>query len=656
MANQLGNESSPYLLQHVQNPVHWVAWSEDVFARAKAEDKMVLISVGYSACHWCHVMEHECFEDDEVAALMNAHFINVKVDREERPDVDQIYMTAVQLMTQRGGWPLNCFTLPDGRPIYGGTYFPKDQWMHILKSLAHTYANDRAKAIDYAQQLHEGIQQAELIAAPQAISGFEKERLHEMVVRWTRSFDTFEGGTNKAPKFPLPNNWEFLMRYAKYFDEGKIEKQVRLTLDKMAFGGIYDQVGGGFTRYSVDVLWKVPHFEKMLYDNGQLIGLYAKAYAQFETPHYKDVVYQSFDFLERELLSNLGAYFCALDADSEGEEGKFYCWTPSEIERVFGAQAERVKRYYHINQTGHWEEGKHIPLRKHTDAAFAKTEGLTLSAWLQEKAQINDTLLTERSHRVRPGLDYKLLVSWNAMTAKGLLEAYRVFGEDAFMLRAIKILTWIRHTQWDGKLLYRVNTNEQKNVPSFLEDYAHTIEALSLAYQCTGQLDLLEFAKNLTQKVAAEFQHPQSKMCYFTAADSKLISRNMELHDNVLPASNSVMAHAFLTMGYYYQNQDWTNSAQQMLQNIYDGMETYGSGYSNWGLLLLRQLHPEKHWHVLTNAAPMEVFRATKQLDCLLSYHQSLPCSEIYTDSAISVCEFGSCLRPVETIEEALSL
>jgi uncharacterized protein YyaL (SSP411 family) len=446
------------------------------------------------------------------------------------------------------------------------------------------------------------------------------------------------------------------MRYAKYFDEGKIEKQVRLTLDKMAFGGIYDQVGGGFTRYSVDVLWKVPHFEKMLYDNGQLIGLYAKAYAQFETPHYKDVVYQSFDFLERELLSNLVAYFCALDADSEGEEGKFYCWTPSEIERLFGAQAERVKRYYHINQTGHWEEGKHIPLRKHTDAAFAKTEGLTLSAWLQQKAQINDTLLTERSHRVRPGLDYKLLVSWNAMTAKGLLEAYRVFGEEAFMLRAIKILTWIRHTQWDGKLLYRVNTNEQRSVPGFLEDYAHTIEALSLAYQCTGQLDLLEFAKNLTQKVAEEFQHPQSKMCYFTAADSKLISRNMELHDNVLPASNSVMAHAFLTMGFYYQNQDWTNSAQQMLQNIYDGMETYGSGYSNWGLLLLRQLHPEKHWHVLTNAAPMEVFRATKKLDCLLSYHQSLPCSEIYTDSAISVCEFGSCLRPVETIEEALSL
>jgi uncharacterized protein YyaL (SSP411 family) len=656
MANQLGNESSPYLLQHAQNPVHWVAWSADVFERAKAEDKMVLISVGYSACHWCHVMEHECFEDEEVAALMNTHFINVKVDREERPDVDQIYMTAVQLMTQRGGWPLNCFTLPDGRPIYGGTYFPKEQWMHILKSLAHTYANDRAKAIDYARQLHEGIQQAELIAAPQEISGFEAERLHELVVRWARSFDTFEGGTNKAPKFPLPNNWLFLLRYAQHFDEAKIEKQVRLTLDKIALGGIYDQVGGGFTRYSVDVLWKVPHFEKMLYDNGQLIGLYAKAYTSYQTPHYKDVVFQTFDFLERELRSDLGAYYSALDADSEGEEGKFYCWTPNEIDQLFGAQAERVKRYYHINQTGHWEEGKHIPLRKHTDSAFAKLEGLDLAAWLTQKAQINETLLRERSLRVRPGLDNKLLVSWNAMTAKGLLEAYRVFGEDAFLIRALKMLSWIKDVQWDGQQLLRVNTNQQKSVPAFLEDYAHTIEALSLAYQCTGQLDFLAFAKTLTEKVAAEFQHPQSKMCYFTASDSTLISRNMDLHDNVIASSNSVMAHAFLTMGFYYQNQDWTNSAQQMLQNIYDGMETYGSGYSNWGLLLFRQLYPEKHWHVLNNTAPMEVFQATKQIDCLLSYHQSLPCSKIYTADAISVCEFGSCQRPVQTVAEALAL
>ena len=656
MANQLGNESSPYLLQHAQNPVHWVAWSNEVFERAKAEDKLVLISVGYSACHWCHVMEHECFEDPEVAALMNAHFINVKVDREERPDVDQIYMTAVQLMTQRGGWPLNCFTLPDGRPIYGGTYFPKDQWMHVLKSLAHTYANDRVKAIDYARQLHEGIQQAELIDDPQEISGFSAEKLHEMVVRWARSFDTFEGGTNKAPKFPLPNNWLFLMRYAQHFDEAKIEKQVRLTLDKMAFGGIYDQVGGGFTRYSVDVLWKVPHFEKMLYDNGQLIGLYAQAYGQYQESHYKDLVYQTFDFLERELLCDNGAYFSALDADSEGEEGKFYCWDPSEIEFLFGTDAARVKRYYHVNQVGFWEDDKYIPLRKETDAAFAKLEGIDLQDWLSFKAKMNDTLLSQRSTRIRPGLDHKIIVSWNAVAAKGLLEAYRVFGEEAFLLRALRILNWMQEIQWDGKQLYRVNTNGQRHIPAFLEDYAHLIEALTLAYQSTGKLAYLEFAKILTEKVANEFQHPKSKMCYFTAASSELISRNMELHDNVLPASNSVMAHAFLTMGTYYQNDEWINCAQQMLQNLYDGMETYGSGYSNWGLLLLRHLSVAKQWHVLNGCAPAEVFKESAQSNCLLSYHQSLPLSKIYTPHAISVCEYGLCHQPVQTIQEALAL
>lgn len=654
MVNLLGNESSPYLLQHAQNPVHWVAWSNDVFERAKAEDKLVLISIGYAACHWCHVMEHECFEDQEVAQLMNKHFINVKVDREERPDVDQVYMTAVQLMTQRGGWPLNCITLPDGRPIYGGTYFPKDQWMHVLKSIAHTYTNDKAKAIEYAVQLHDGIQQSELIASPQEITDFSAERLHEMVVRWARSFDTIEGGTNKAPKFPLPNNWLFLLRYTQQFDENKIKKQVQLTLDKIAFGGIYDQIGGGFTRYSVDGLWKVPHFEKMLYDNGQLIGLYAHAYAAYQTPHYKDLVFQTFDFLEREMLAENGAYFSALDADSEGEEGRFYCWNPKEIDHLFGSNAGRVKRYYHINELGFWEEDKYIALRKETDAAFAKSEGIELQDWLAFKAKMNETLLSQRATRIRPGLDHKILVSWNAITAKGLLEAYRVFRHEAFMLRALQILDWIQHEQWDGQQLYRVNTNAQRNVWAFLEDYAHSIEAFTLAYQCTAKLSYLEFAKTLTQKVADEFQHPQSKMCYFTNKDTQLISRNMELHDNVIAASNSVMAHTFLTMGTYFQNKDWLASAQQMLQNMYDGMETYGSGYSNWGLLLMRQLKPEKQWHVLNESAPMEVFKKSVQSNCLLSYHQQIPMSEIYTPNAISVCEFGVCHRPVQTIEEAL--
>ena len=655
MSNQLSNESSPYLLQHANNPVNWVAWSNDVFEQAKAQDKLVLISVGYSACHWCHVMEHECFEDEEVAALMNAHFINIKVDREERPDVDQIYMTAVQLITQKGGWPLNCFTLPDGRPIYGGTYFPKEQWMHVLKSLVYTYNNDRAKTLEYAQQLMEGIKGSDLIENPQLNINFQEEKLHEMVVRWSRSFDTFEGGTNRAPKFPLPNNWLFLMKYAAYFDEEKVRNQVELTLDKMAFGGIYDQIGGGFTRYSVDVLWKVPHFEKMLYDNAQLIELYAKAFAQYQQGHYKELVFQSFEFLERELLNESGAYYSALDADSEGEEGKFYCWSIDEVEQLFGKEAALVKTYWNFNQLGYWEDGKHIPLKKQDDLSFAKAHNMTLAQWHEKKVKFIDTLLSERAKRIRPGLDNKMLVSWNAMMAKGLLEAYRVFGEESFLLRARKILLWIKNTQWQDDHLLRVNTNGQSRVHAFLEDYAHSIEALSLAYQCTGELEFLNFAKSLTEKVTKDFQHPKSMLCYFAGQDSQLISRNMELNDNVIPASNSVMAHAFLTMGTYFQNQAWLDSAKQMLTNLYDGMEAYGSGYSNWGLLLFKYFEQPKQWHVLNGASSVEVFRKTQQIPCLISYHEELPISKGYTPNKISVCVHGACFAPVDQIEEALA-
>ena len=298
-------------------------------------------------------MEHECFEDEEVAALMNKFFISVKVDREERPDVDQVYMTAVQLMTQKGGWPLNCFTLPDGRPIYSGTYFPKEQWMHILRSLEHTWQNDREKALEYAENLHEGIIRSELIDEAKQVEAFSEERLHELVVRWARSFDSMEGSDARAPKFPLPSNYEFLLEYGVRYEHEKVLKHVELTLDKMAMGGIYDQVGGGFTRYSVDMLWKVPHFEKMLYVNGQLLNLYSLAYEHFQKPLYKRIVAQTVEWLQREMLTNEGAFYSALDADSEGEEGKFYCWTPEEMKAVLGDDFSWVKDFYNLN-AGSW--------------------------------------------------------------------------------------------------------------------------------------------------------------------------------------------------------------------------------------------------------------------------------------------------------------
>ena len=662
--NQLIHETSPYLLQHAHNPVNWVPFSDGVFEQAKRENKLVLVSVGYSACHWCHVMEHECFEDEEVADLMNTYFINVKVDREERPDVDQVYMTAVQLITQKGGWPLNCFTLPDGRPIYGGTYFPKDQWMHILRSLEHTFKNDREKAEEYAANLHEGIKNSELIAVAVKRDSFSEEKLHELVLRWSRNFDAMEGGESRAPKFPLPNNYEFLLEYGVKYENLKVLKHVELTLDKMAMGGIYDQVGGGFSRYSVDMLWKVPHFEKMLYDNGQLLHLYAQAYNYFQKPLYKRVVYQTIEWLQREMLTKEGAFYSALDADSEGDEGKFYCWKPEELQELLGEDYAWAKDFYAVNQRGFWEEDKYILLRTETDQEFARKMSWTIDQFEETIAKLNQKLLDERTHRVRPGTDDKCLTSWNAMTLKGLCQAYSAFGEEEFLQLAHKNARWILESQLqeDGKLL-RNYKNGKANIPAFLEDYAHVIDAFIDFYQITFDIQWLEKAQILTQTTLEHFHDSTSQMFYFTQSNTSLIARKMELNDNVLPASNSVMAHNLFKLGQLYSNKEYTKIAEQMLSNIYEGMEMYGSGYSNWASLLQ---HIVNDYYLLALVGK-EVKEVRKNLQHSYLPHVlfaggnelNLP---VLTDkksteeTTMYVCYEGTCLLPTTKIDEVLKM
>ena len=662
--NQLIQETSPYLLQHAHNPVNWVPFSDGVFEQAKRENKLVLISVGYSACHWCHVMEHECFEDEEVADLMNTHFINVKVDREERPDVDQVYMTAVQLITQKGGWPLNCFTLPDGRPIYGGTYFPKDQWMHILRSLEHTFKNDREKAEEYAANLHEGIKNSELIAVAVKRDSFSEEKLHELVLRWSRNFDAMEGGESRAPKFPLPNNYEFLLEYGVKYENSKVLKHVELTLDKMAMGGIYDQVGGGFSRYSVDMLWKVPHFEKMLYDNGQLLHLYAQAYNYFRKPLYKRVVYQTIEWLQREMLTKEGAFYSALDADSEGDEGKFYCWKPEELQALLGEDYAWAKDFYAVNQRGFWEEEKYILLRTETDQEFARKMNWTIDQFEDSIAKLNQKLLDERTHRVRPGTDDKCLTSWNAMTLKGLCQAYSAFGEEEFLQLAHKNARWILESQLqeDGKLL-RNYKNGKANIPAFLEDYAHVIDAFIDFYQITFDIQWLEKAQILTQTTLEHFHDSTSQMFYFTQSDTSLIARKMELNDNVLPASNSVMANNLFKLGQLNSNKEYTKIAEQMLSNIYEGMEMYGSGYSNWASLLQHIVNDyyllalvgkevkEERKNLQHSYLPHVLFAGGNELNLpVLTDKKSTEETTMY------VCYEGTCLLPTTKIDKVLQM
>jgi uncharacterized protein YyaL (SSP411 family) len=594
--NALIEESSLYLQQHAHNPVNWVSWSEKAFEQAERDQKLVLVSVGYSSCHWCHVMEHECFEDEEVAALMNKFFVCIKVDREERPDVDQVYMNAVQLMTQRGGWPLNCFTLADGRPIYGGTYFPKEQWMHILRSLRHTQVNDPEKVLEYAEQLTEGITKSELISVATPVSDLPADKLPELVRRWMPAMDNMEGGPTRAPKFPLPNNYLFLLHYGEWQNQQFIKDHVKLTLEKMARGGIYDQLGGGFSRYSVDMLWKVPHFEKMLYDNGQLLSLYAQAYRYDPKPEYQRLLESTLTWLEREMLSPEGGLFAAQDADSEGVEGKYYVWSPEEMRAVLGADATWYLELYNPQNKGFWEHNQWILLRNESLEAFIARHP---SVTIDKITTCNELLLAERRRRIAPVTDTKCLTAWNALTITGLVEAYRALNDPAFLSLALKAGKWLLKFQLtEENRLWHTRQNGKSFIDGFLDDYAFTIEAFIQLYQVTGDANWLETAVELTAHTFTDFHDPESGMFYFTPQSHQLIARKMELNDNVIPATNGAMAHNLLSLSIMLEKEEWETQARQLLQNMLNGMEQYGSGYSNWALLLQRFLRPRYCVHV----------------------------------------------------------
>lgn len=660
--NALMNENSPYLLQHADNPVNWVAWSDEVFERAKKENKLVLISIGYSSCHWCHVMAHECFENEEVAELMNKYFINVKVDREERPDVDQVYMTAVQLMTQSGGWPLNCFTLPDGRPIFGGTYFPKEQWMNILQSLHHSFTNDKEKTEEYAALLHDGIVKSELIAIPEEKIPFNNDKLHELVTRWKRQFDSLEGGDARAPKFPMPNNYLFLLQYADQFSDEKVLKHVELTLDKMAMGGIYDHVGGGFARYSTDMLWKVPHFEKMLYDNAQLISLYSQAYKIFKKPLYERVVHQTIEWLQREMQDVDGVYYAAIDADSQGVEGLYYCWTLDEYKEALENEYDFASDLYNFNSFGHWEEGKYIPLRKLTDGEIKAKYQLSSEELEAKITTINDLLFQTRKRRVKPGIDDKCLTSWNALLISGLSDAYAAFHLDEYKYLALKIARWILKYQVkeDGSL-WRTRKYDKSTIDGFLEDYAAVIQSFIKFHEVTGMEEYALKAKELTEYAIQHFQQAESKMFYFTPDTTKLIARKMDINDNVIPSSNSLMANNLFLLGHLFEINEWISDARQQLSNVYDGMEMHGSMYSNWAILLLNN----------SNRFYEVVISGNKSEEIILDWHKEYIPNTLTTysseniplgngknnmETTFYICtETDGCMPPVSDLNEVVN-
>ena len=663
--NQLIHETSPYLLQHAHNPVNWMPWGDKALQKANAENKLLLISIGYSACHWCHVMEHESFEDVEVADFMNEWFVNIKVDREERPDVDQIYMAAVQLMNQQGGWPLNVIALPDGRPIWGGTYFPKRSWINALKQISAFYVNNPQQTHEYAERLSKGISESSLIPISNPAEDISIKDLKKAIGTWKPLFDMIEGGRKGAPKFMMPNNLQFLLRWAHQQNDRETENFIKTSLTKMALGGIYDQVGGGFARYSTDTHWKVPHFEKMLYDNGQLLSVYSQAWQKFKNPLYKEVVEETIEYLEREMLSPEFGFYSALDADSEGEEGKFYVWKKTELEKLLGDDFNLFSDYYNVNPQGYWEHDNYILLRKQSDETFAKKKKISEVELKSKVQKWKSILYSERMKRVRPGLDDKILTSWNALVISGLVDAYKAIGTKKYLLLAERNARFIKEnlTNKNGTLNHSFKNGISK-IDGFLEDYALYIGALISLYEVTGDENYLNDANLLTQKSFNLFFDKEKTIFYFNVDSGKLITRTIEIHDNVLPGSNSVMANNLFKLGHFYGDTSYLETAKQMLLNVVKNLDQYPAAFSNWMQLMLSLV--DNHYEMVIvgenaqkisnelqkNYLPNIVFSFSEE-ESSLSLLKGRYKKE---ETLIYVCQNNVCQLPVKSAKEALKL
>lgn len=586
--NKLQSETSPYLLQHANNPVHWYPWNNNSLASAKENNKLIIVSIGYSACHWCHVMEHESFEDIEVAQTMNSHFINIKVDREERPDVDAVYMKAVQIMTGRGGWPLNVVTLPDGRPVWGGTYFRKDEWISTLEQLQELYQTNPGKMIEYAEKLHQGIESIGLAEHQNSDKQLNQNLIEPLIEKWTKSFDLEFGGMARAPKFMMPNNYQFLMRYGHQKQNQEVLNFVDLTLTKMAYGGLFDTIDGGFSRYSVDMKWHVPHFEKMLYDNGQLVSLYADAYKLTKNPLYKEVIEKTLAFVSRELTNDVGGFFCALDADSLNEnehleEGAFYVWKKEALQTLLQGDFELFSQVFNINDFGYWEENNFVLIQNQSLEILARKNKIAVSELQTKKKSWEKLLFTEREKRSKPRLDDKSLTSWNAIMLKGYIDAYKALDTEAYLKTALQNADFIIKKLWspEGNLFHNYK-NGKSTINGYLEDYCFVIEAFIALYEVSFEEKWLQHAKQLTDYCFEHFYDEKTGFYTFTSnLDDALITKHFETEDNVIPASNSVMANALFKLSLYFHNSYYEKVCQQMLQNIIPSID-YPSAFSNW--------------------------------------------------------------------------
>ena len=579
MANRLANETSPYLLQHKDNPVDWYPWGEEALRRAREEDRPILLSVGYSACHWCHVMERESFEDDETARMMNEHFVNIKVDREERPDIDSIYMAAVQAIIRHGGWPMTVFLTPDGSPFYGGTYFPPvpsrnmPSFQQLLLSIADAYENRRAEVLRSAGSIRDFLRASTSAAMPETEAA-GTELLDRAAASLLSQLDRRFGGFGTAPKFPQAMNLEVLLRHHHRTGDRSALDGVELTLRSMANGGIYDQLGGGFARYSVDAYWLVPHFEKMLYDNALLSRLYLETYQATGDAFYLRIAEETLDYVLRDMTSEEGGFFSAEDADSEGEEGKFYVWRPKELESVLDPEeADLAARYWDVTERGNFE-GKSILHVPRPPEAVAEEFGFSSGELGERITRIRSKLFAAREGRIRPGRDEKILAAWNGLMLRSFALAARVTGREDYREAAVRNATFIVKKMKEDGRIHRSYKDGRARFNGYLEDYAMVADGLVAVYEATFETRWLVEADALMGAVSELFWDEESRAYYDTPADhEELLTRPRDVYDSAAPSGTSVATEVLLRLSLFLDRSDYRQRAEDILGELAGGME-----------------------------------------------------------------------------------
>lgn len=676
--NHLINETSPYLLQHAHNPVNWYPWGEEALARSKEEDKPILVSIGYAACHWCHVMERESFEDEATAALMNEYFINIKIDREERPDLDHIYMDAVQAMTGSGGWPLNVFLTPDAKPFFGGTYFPPERaynrasWKEVLTGVHKGYLEKKEEIISQAENLTGHLLNSNSFGIGKPGAGaeenfFSDEQLQIISNNLLANADTQWGGFGKAPKFPQTFSIQYLLRHYHFTKDENALKQALLSLDKMINGGIYDQLGGGFARYSTDNEWLAPHFEKMLYDNALLVSVLSEAYQLTANTRYADTIRHTLSFIEREMLSEEDGFYSALDADSEGVEGKFYTWSKQEVFDILEEDAGLFCAFYDITDKGNWE---HTNILWVTEAVevFAEKNHLTVEQLQEQLAIGRDKLMQHRAGRIRPQLDDKILLGWNALMNTAYSKAFAALGEESYRTMATRNMAFLEEKlSGDDEHWQHTYKNGQARIPAFLDDYAYLIHAYIHLQEITGEGTYLLKARGLTEWVIENFEEVDTGFFYYTHQDqSDVILRKKEVYDGAVPSGNAIMVHNLLYLAIVFDQKDWANRCHELLKAMGNAISRYPGSFGVWALAMqsvtrgmleiavLGQRSKDLLCPILQRFIPNKILQAQETKTDFFPLLSGKSCPEDCS-AIIYLCKDYTCKKPFFTVNELLA-